>query len=277
MFDSNPFAEVSALIPPSFMQTYVVVMILLVAGGTLYDVYHKKSAQYFFENWRKSKSRGAKSVDMNSIAIKTAVHDVLASGEFCNPKRRIAHLLTMYGFILYVLSTAIMVFWYPTPDVATPAILPFLWWLGGLMVAVGGYWFWFFIRVDVAAEGNSPLRVVHADLFILSLLASVTFGLIWAYLQSNGSSWTTVFLGLYLIATTVLFGSIPWSKFSHMFFKPAAALQKRVAVANGSYDNLPPPADRSDPATRDRHSMELLKDAPLDMGLGIKREQPRHY
>jgi len=75
----------------------------------------------------------------------------------------------------------------------------------------------------------------------------------------------------------VLFGSVPWSKFSHMFFKPAAAFQKRVAVANGTLDNLPPPADRSDPATRDRHSMELLKDAPLDMGLGIKREQPRHY
>ena len=48
------------------------------------------------------------------------------------------------------------------------------------MVMVGGYWFWFFIRVDVAAEGNSPFRVVKADLFILSMLASATLGLIWA-------------------------------------------------------------------------------------------------
>ena len=31
-----------------------------------------------------------------------------------------------------------------------------LWWLGGLMVLAGGYWFWFFIRVDVAAEGGQP-------------------------------------------------------------------------------------------------------------------------
>ena len=45
-------------------------------------------------------------------------------------------------------------------------------------------------------------------------------------------------------ATTVLFGSIPWSKFSHMFFKPAAAFQKRVEQANGSRSNLPAPADR---------------------------------
>ncbi len=34
---------------------------------------------------------------------------------------------------------------------------------------------------------------------------------------------------------------------------------------------------RDDPAQRERHSMELLQDAPMDMGLGIKREAPRHY
>ena len=56
-------------------------------------------------------------------------------------------------------------------------------------------------------------------------------------------AWANVFLALYLLATTVLFGSIPWSKFSHMFFKPAAAFQKRVEQANGSRSNLPAPAD----------------------------------
>jgi len=112
------------------------------------------------------------------------------------------------------------------------------------MVCLGGYWFWFFIRVDVAAEGNSPFRFVRADLFIVSMVLSVTFGLVWAYLQTTGNAvWATVFLALYLIATTVLFGSIPWSKFSHMFFKPAAALQKRVAEADGTRSNLPAPAD----------------------------------
>jgi predicted small integral membrane protein len=112
------------------------------------------------------------------------------------------------------------------------------------MVCVGGYWFWFFIRADVAAEGNSPFRIVRADLFILSLLASATAGLIWAYLQGTGGSWAVVFLGLYLFATTVLFGSVPWSKFSHMFFKPAAAFEKRVSNANGSRSNMPAPADK---------------------------------
>ena len=160
-------------------------------------------------------------------------------------QRRIAHLLTMYGFVIYVVTTAIMVFGYPTPATPTPAILPLLWYIGALMVCVGGYWFWFFIRVDVAAEGNSPFRLVRADLFILSLAGERDAGPDLGLAADGGQpAWANVFLGLYLIATTVLFGSIPWSKFSHMFFKPAAAFEKRVSEANGSRSNLPAPADK---------------------------------
>jgi hypothetical protein len=227
-------------------------MIILVAAGTLFDVVHKGSAKYFFDNWRKAKSRGAQQVgggELVSIAVQTAVVDVLASGEFCNARRRVAHLLTMYGFVLYVLSTAVMVFNYSTAD-----LWPQLWWLGGLMACVGGYWFWFFIRVDVLAEGNSPFRVVRADLFILSLLASVTLGLVWA--AAGGG--VGVLFGLYILATTVLFAGVPWSKFAHMFFKPAAAFEKRVSYANGTRSNLPGPADKPEQ-------------------FGSARTQPRHY
>jgi hypothetical protein len=261
MFSINPFAALSASISPTIMQAYVIVMIVLVAGGTLYDIVHKKSAKYFFSNWRKSKDKGSRQVgagEVVSLAIQTAVVEVATSGEFCNMKRRIAHLLTMYGFLAYIVTTTIMVFSYPTASTPAPAILPQLWYLGAALVCVGGYWFWFFIRVDVVAEGNSPFRLVRADLFIVSLLVSVTLGLIWAYAQSMECSWTTVLLGLYLTATTVFFGSVPWSKFSHMFFKPAAALEKRVAEANGSRSNLPEPAD----------SPEIF---------GSARRQPRHY
>jgi hypothetical protein len=203
--------------------------------------------------------------------VKTAVVDVLASGEFCNPRRRIAHLLGMYGFILYVVSTVFLIF---NPEKA--GLMVTLWWLGAAMICVGGYWFWFFIRVDVAAEGSSPWRVMRADLFILSMLASATLGLVWAFLQARGSGGAMVLFGLYIIATTVLFGSVPWSKFAHMFFKPAAAFEKRVSKADGTVENLPTQT-RDDPEQQKRHSMELLRDAPMDMGLGIKREAPRHY
>ena len=275
MFTTNPFAAVAGALPANAMQVFVIAMALAVLLGTLLDMIHKGSARYFFANWRKSQGKGAP-VDVASIAVRTAVVDVLSSGEFCNPRRRIAHLLTMYGFVLYLVSTAIMVFAYPTAATATPAVLVRLWWLGGLMVLAGGYWFWFFIRVDVAAEGNSPLRVMRADLFILSLLASVTLGLVWAWLQARGSAASGVLFGLYIGATTALFGGVYWSKFAHMFFKPAAAFEKRVSKASGTFANLPLQT-RDDPAQRARHSMELLRDAPMDMGLGIKREAPRHY
>jgi hypothetical protein len=207
MFISNPFAELSASIPPTVMQTFVVVMAVLVAVGTIFDVIHKRSARYFFDNWRNSRNKAKQQVSvgkMVSIAIQTAVVDVMTSGEFCNMRRRIAHLLTMYGFVIYVVTTAIMVFVYPTPATPAPANLPTLWYIGALMVCLGGYWFWFFIRVDVVAEGNSPFRFVRADLFIVALILSVTFGLVWAYVQTTGNAiWANVFLALYLIATTV--------------------------------------------------------------------------
>src|SRR5512134_3690270 len=261
MLAINPFAALSASIPPAVMEAYAAIMILLVVAGTLFDVWHKGRARYFFDNWRRSKSKGSQQLgggELVSIAVQTAVVDVLASGEFCNARRRVAHLLTMYGFVIYVVTTAIMVFAYPTPATPTPAILPQLWWLGGLMACLGGYWFWFFIRVDVLAEGHSPFRVVRADLFILSLLASVTLGLIWAFLQTRGGAVAGALFGLYVIATTVLFGSVPWSKFAHMFFKPAAAFEKRASYANGTRSNLPAPADKPEQ-------------------FGSARGQPRHY
>ena len=280
MLTDNPFSILSEIISPAIMQIYVVAMFVLVVGGTLLDTLHKKSAKYFFENSKKAKENATRTIgggEKAGIAIKTVAEDILTSAEFCNPKRRIAHLLTMYGFVIFVVTSAIMVFSYPTPAAPTPAILPLLWHLGAAMLCFGGYWFWFFIRVDVAAEGNKWHRIVRADLFILSLLAMATFALIWSFSLSSGSALlSTLFLGLFLISSTVLFAGVLWSKFAHMFFKPAAAFQKRMIKADGSNDNLPT-VSRDDPEQQKRHSMELLRDAPMNMGLGIKRERPNHY
>ena len=264
MITNNPISDVSAFIPPLAMQLYLIAMVILVVGGTILDTVHKKSARYFFENAKKSRAMREREVgggEKVSIAVKTLADDVLASGEFCNPRRRIAHLLTMYGFIIFIVTTVMLVFGYPTAEAAAPNYLPLLWHLGALMVCIGGYWFWFFIRVDVAAEGYPWYRLVRADLFIVSLLATTTFALIWSFLQwAEAGAWATLFFSLFVLASTVLFGGVLWSKFAHMFFKPAAAYQRRVADAEGSRDNLPPPADN-----------------PEKFGLGIDRELPRHY
>jgi hypothetical protein len=274
MFTTNPFASVGHALAPGFLKWFLLVMVLAVIAGTLYDIIHKGSAAYFFGSWRKSSSSrppqsgNEPGSNFASIAAQTLVVDVLSSGEFCNPKRRIAHLLTMYGFIAYIVTTAMMVF----GNHPSGGVVPMLWWIGALMIFVGGWWFWLFIRVDVAAEGNSRWRIVHADLFVLSLVISVTLGLAWAWMGGG----VTGLFWLYIAATAVLFGSVPWSKFAHMFFKPAAAFEKRVSHANGTAQNLPTQT-RDDPEQQKRHSMELLQDAPMDMGLGIKREAPRHY
>lgn len=275
MFSNNPFSSIASIVSPDLMQLFVFFMIFLVVVGTIFDIIHKGSARYFFENMRKTNSMAKKDLDgaaIISIAIKTGAIDVMTSKELCNIRgRRIAHLMGMYGFILYIVTTVLMIF-----NIATPAIVAQLWWLGGLLVCAGGYWFWFFIRADVSAEGKSPFRVMRADLFVLSLVGSVTLGLIWAWMQAKGISGSLVIFSFYIFATVILFGGVPWSKFAHMFFKPAAAFEKRLSIANGNADNLPT-YTRDDPELQQSHSMELLKDAPMDMGLGIKREVPRHY
>ncbi len=284
MFTTNPFAELTAFIPPAAMQAYVVLMILLVIGGTLLDVIHKKSAKYFFENAKRAQKSATRTLDSGtkiSAAVQTLANEVLTSGEFANPKRRLSHLFTMYGFIIFVVTTAVLIFSYPTKADAAPAILPALWHLGAIMLCIGGYWFWFFIRVDVSAEGNPWYKIsLRADLFIVSLLAMATFALIWSFLQSSGpSALSDLFFLLFILAATVLFSTVLWSKFAHMFFKPAAAYQKRLAKADGSRENLPADYDLTDPAVQAKFPdiPTYMGKRPEYMGLGIKRESPKHY
>ena len=283
MFTSNPFAELSAFISPQVMQGYIVLMVLLVIGGTVLDMIHKKSSQYFFENAKKAKKSAKRSVgagEKASIAVQVLANEVLTSGEFCNTQRRLSHLLTMYGFILFVVTTAILIFGYPTAETPAPTILALLWHIGALMLCAGGYWFWFFIRVDVSAEGLSWYRLERADLFIVSLLTTATFGLIWSFTQFQGmAGWSTLFFALFIISSTSLFGSVLWSKFAHMFFKPAAAFQKRVTKADGSSENLPPDYDLTDPAVQAKFPdiPEYMGKEPAYMGKGIRREPANHY
>jgi len=259
----NPFFELSEFIPSIAMQAFVVAMIILVVAGTVVDMIHKKNVKYFFENARKAKKQATRTVSAGkkiSIVIKTVASDVITTSELAG-KRRIAHLLGMYGTIIFWVTSAIMIFCYSTTESVTPSIYPLLWLLGAIMTCFGGYWFWFFLRVDVTAEANPWYRLIQADLFVLSLVITTTFALIWSFVQSaNISGWDTLFLVLFGLSNVVLFGGVYWSKFAHMFYKPGAAIQKNLAEADGSRDNLPAPSDK-----------------PKQFGLGIKRESPKHY
>ena len=96
-------------------------------------IFIKEALNTFFSLVKKGAERRSRNVSFGekvSVAVSTTAHDVLASGEFCNVKRRLAHLMTMYGFWTYVISTAVMVFAYPTPATPAPTILVNLWWVG---------------------------------------------------------------------------------------------------------------------------------------------------
>ncbi len=248
MFISNPFTLLTEFLPPLVMQVYVALMIFAVAVGTAFDLYHKGSAEFFALRRKQSNAAAQRRLgagEIASLAIRTLGSEIATSGEFCKWKRRLSHLLMSYGFVIYLITTIVMVFVYPTAE-RTPIILPALWNIGALMVLIGGCWFFFFLKVNVAYEGHSPFHLMRADLFIGSLLASVAFGLVWHFAQAvhSGATTTLVLFGLYILFTTLLFVSVPWSKFAHMFYKPMAAFQKRLEEANGSSD-LPRPAASS--------------------------------
>jgi hypothetical protein len=248
MFINNPFAELTVFLSPRVMQVYIVLMIVAVVVGTLVDMLHKDSARFFLRDWKKKRAAATRRLGLPgaaAYAIRTLLFEVAVSGELvaCSLKRWLSHLLMFYGFLTYLVSTVVLVFCYPATDTPAPTAWPVLWNIGALMVLAGGLWFFFFIRADVAKEEKSPFRLMRADLFIVSLLASVLFALVWEIVQSAGNlTATQIVFGVYIFFTTLLFAGVPWSKFAHMFYKPAAAFQKRVEEASGS-SSLPKPAD----------------------------------
>ena len=52
----NPFAELTNSIPVSFLQFFVIAMVLLIIIGTGLDMLLKKNVVYFFRNAQKAKN-----------------------------------------------------------------------------------------------------------------------------------------------------------------------------------------------------------------------------
>ena len=266
MMSINPFSVLAETISPAAIQFFVLAMIALIIIGTIIQMIHHKNVTYFFNNAKKAKLSAERELSTGhkaAIIAKTVVHDIATTAELGIGKRRVAHVLGMWGTILFWVASVVMIFCYSSVGAVTPDIWPMMWHVGAIMTCIGGYWFWLFLRVDVLAEAHPWYRIIKADLFVLTLLACATFGLAWSYTQSLNleNRWDDkVYLVLYILSNIALFGGVYWSKFAHMFYKPGAAIQKNLAEADGSRDNLPP-----------------LAEAPKQFGLGIKREQPKHY
>ena len=129
MLSVNPFATLAETLSPIYMQSFVILMLALIVVGTLLDIIHKKNVKYFFENAKKAKQSAKKTLttgEKTSVIIKTVGSDILTTSELGVGKRRTAHLLGMYGTILFWLASVIMIFCYSAIDSVTPTIWPIL-------------------------------------------------------------------------------------------------------------------------------------------------------
>ena len=287
-FDTTPIATLidSAAYTYADMQLYVIIMVALVISMTIADLIHKGSKTYFDNAAAKAEAllaagdancsvgneegrlKKLSAGDKVGIIASTLAIDVATAGELTDPVRRLVHILTMYGFILFNAATAMIIF-----SEESTVILARVWNMGAILLFIGSFWYWFSFKVDSVAEGVPWTSVtLRKDSFSLALMATSVTAIGWSI--TNGG--TGIWFALVILSTVSLFGGVYWSKFSHMFFKPVAGYNKRIIKANGTNENLPHET-RDSEWQQNRHSMELLKDAPMDMGLGMKREAAKHY
>ena len=115
MMSINPFAVLAESIPSVLIQGFVIVMVSLVIIGTLVDIIHKKNVKYFFNNAKKAKLSATRELGTGeriSVIAKTVVHDIATTAELGAGKRRVAHVLGMWGTILFWVASVVMIFCY---------------------------------------------------------------------------------------------------------------------------------------------------------------------
>ena len=147
MFYNNPFSALAEIVSPLAIQGFTILMVGLVVIGTLMDIIHKKNVKYFFNNAKKAKKNAKIELSTGqrtSVILKTVAHDIATTSELGRGKRRVAHVLGMYGTLIFWITSALLIFSYPAAGSSTPSTITIMWHAGAMITCLGGYWFWFF-------------------------------------------------------------------------------------------------------------------------------------
>jgi len=115
MMSINPFSVLAETISPAAIQFFVLAMIALIIIGTIVQMIHHKNVTYFFNNAKKAKLAAERELgagEKTSIILKTVAHDIATTAELGAGKRRVAHVMGMYGTILFWVASVVMVFCY---------------------------------------------------------------------------------------------------------------------------------------------------------------------
>ena len=113
MLETNPFSILAETVSPFAMQSFIIAMIVLIALGTIIQMIHHKNITYFFNNAKKAKLQATREVgagEKASIIAKTVVNDIATTAELGAGKRRVAHVLGMWGTIFFWVASVVMIF-----------------------------------------------------------------------------------------------------------------------------------------------------------------------
>ena len=130
MLNTNPFSILAETVSPFAMQSFIIAMIVLIALGTIIQMIHHKNITYFFNNAKKAKLQATREIgagEKASIIAKTTVVDIGTTAELGFGKRRLSHVLGMYGTIIFWVSSAMLVFYYTGADKSQSSIWSMLW------------------------------------------------------------------------------------------------------------------------------------------------------
>ena len=136
MLNNNPFSLLAEIVSPFAMQGFIIAMVLLIALGTIIQMVHHKNLTYFFNNAKKAKLAATKELgigEKTSIIAKTTVYDIGTTSELGFGKRRLAHVLGMYGTIIFWIASAMLVFCYTGADKTSSTLWSMLWHVGCLL------------------------------------------------------------------------------------------------------------------------------------------------
>ena len=141
MLNTNPFSALAETVSPIAMQGFIIAMLILIAAGTIIQMISHRNLTYFFNNAKKAKLNATKELGVGekvSIVAKTTVYDIGTTSELGFGKRRLAHVVGMYGTILFWVASAVLVFGYTGTEKSSSTIWSMIWHVGAILTCIGG-------------------------------------------------------------------------------------------------------------------------------------------
>ena len=144
-------------------------------------------------------------------------------------KRRRAHHLTFYGFMLCFAATSLATVYHYVFGWAAPYDLPsvpkLLGAVGGVMLMLGTAGLWHLNRTRHALHGDAQQKPMDLGFIALLFLVSSSGLALWL---ARSTPALPLLLCLHLGAVMALFATLPYGKFAHGIFRTASLLRHAV-------------------------------------------------